>query len=1064
MHKQEDENSEKVDQVENSLIRRNLSKPISPRSIPVKHKSALPKHYKSSIVEYQSALDLEPKEGLFFYLKIPSLIFLGVLGGYFVGRFRFSFLNVLFVGYAVYFVYKRKVDKFTTSLKSLVHDNARREKCKYSGETVEWMNFILNKFWKVAEPVVSSDIYQNVNRELLKVCPPFLRDLRLTEFTLGSRAPVIEQITFHSSKENKVTLDCSVSFIPLEATVDAIEYYLGEDKQWNSKIILKARLGTRNNLGINLPILVKEICFKGRIRATLNLINKNNFIKDVEVCLMEIPHFDFTLVPLKIVDIMDVPGLSTWIKKTIINEMSKLVINPNSITIDIDKISQSQGYEIGVACLQILNLENEEDEKLTGEIDVDNIPLYQTNQKTGRNLVFNEYFYTILQNVDEKIGINFYGEGKITGQIFLNYENLKESEKTKTLEDGNEQNTNGNSISTNSKQSRMKRNKFDKVRLIKNEQTYAYLNTNLIFYPITNIRTNSAIVTLKLIGVENMLSLDNDKSLYSSYCCIIVSPLHKDKNSIPFEYIKNTSSAAALVVSHVLKTDDHDINNIKTGNNSLSLKLLPSSDSTFYIFESKRVFNNNSPNYNEIFKFFSRDLQVDVVSICIINDRNSEIIGRVGINLQDLVEGKPIKYKLKDARSGTLEAQFDFQYINLEQENNNFINYISVQKITVETVSEQGIFYGVVETSLDIFKMDPFTSSLPIKKSIFVPVHDNDKMKFKLYKETSNGDVFLGEEEISINYTGESKRLGLILPDNISVVLRIEGEFLEDFKGSPSKKENLKIIQVQFGEFEGLNEEIFIELLKIDTRYNNNENSNNSLDNRYTSSNYRLDSKVASAYSRNKKINNVFTILLGNEDLLALVKVADQGENRILGSLFLPLRFTNEKISFNEFGLSADIKVQIQTCNYFLPLNLKKGFLEIYIKSAKNLKSSERGRVNAYVKVLVNDNTVYKTKSASESNDPIFYESFVMPVDKIRDIFCIQIYDQYSSSKNSLLCFVEFPLHNILEGFSEVDFKMMDSKSFKRSESSLRIGFNFCRDSKTLKVKKRNILGDFFNF
>lgn len=1037
MHNYEEENSDEKTKI---VSPDKLSKPLNPFDIPVRHKIALPKHYKSSITEYRSALDIDPKQGLFFYLKIPSLIFSAVLSGYLLGKFNFSFIYILFVGYTVYFIYKRKINKFTNSLKSLINDSTRREKSRYTGETVEWMNYILSKFWKVAEPVISSDIYQNVNRELLKVCPPFLNNLKLTEFTLGSRAPIIEQVTYHSSKDDSVTLDVSVSFVPLEASKDAVEYFLGEDKQWNSKIILKARFGTRNNIGINLPILVKEVGFKGRVRATINLIPKNNFIKDVEVCLMEIPQFDFTLVPLKTVDIMDIPGLSTWIKKTIVNEMSKIVINPNSITIDIDKIAQSTGYDIGVACIQILSLENEEDEKFTGEIDLDGVPLFQTSSKTGHNLVFNEYFYTIIQNVDEKIGISFFGDSRASGSLFLRNVHTEEpQEDVETvikLEKAIVKNTPKTKI-------KPRRCIFDKIRLIRDEQTYAYLNTNLVFYPISKHlkKTNSAIVTLKLIGIENMLGLNDEKSeIYSSYCTVIISPLHRDQGSIPLDYIKNTSSAAALVVSGVLKAEEEEINNISTGNESTSTRLLPPSGSTFYIFESKRVFNNNSPNYNETFKFFSRDLSVDVVSICIINDRNSEIIGRIGLGLKDVIEGKPIKYKLKDARCGKLETQINFQYVDLEDKIEEIVKYTSIQKITVETVSEKGIFYGVVETNSDIFTMDPFTSSLPIRKSIFVPVHDDDKCIFRLYKETSNGDVFLGEENLKINYTEESTRTALILQDDISVTLRIEGEFLEDYKGSKSMKDNLKLLQIKLGTFYGLNEEVFVEFRNRDGIVK------------------------ASSFSKNQQINNIFTILTGNEDLYALIKNADQGENRVLGRFTVPYRFADEKMVLNEYGLEVDIKVEIQTCKYTPPSNLKKGFLEIYIKSAKDLKSSERGIVNAYVKILVNDNNVFKTKPSIESNNPTFYESFVMPVDKIRDVFTIQVYDQYSSSKNALLSFVEFPLHNINEGFSEVDFKLIDSKSFKHNKSTIRIGFNFCRDTSTLKIKKKGILGNFFGF
>ncbi|EQB62192.1 ca2+-dependent lipid-binding protein [Vairimorpha apis BRL 01] len=148
---------------------------------------------------------------------------------------------------------------------------------------------------------------------------------------------------------------------------------------------------------------------------------------------MEIPEYDFTLVPLKTVDIMDVPGLNKWIRKTIENILSKTVLNPNSIVIDVDKISQSKGNNIGVVCVQILSLENDVEDKLQIELDVDGRSEYQTSFRSGKNIAFNEYFYFIIQNVDEKINLSFYGDPNSShrsqGSLFLKNVHLEPFEK-----------------------------------------------------------------------------------------------------------------------------------------------------------------------------------------------------------------------------------------------------------------------------------------------------------------------------------------------------------------------------------------------------------------------------------------------------------------------------------------------------------------------------------------------------------------------------------------------------------------------------------------------------------
>ncbi|KAF9763703.1 Tricalbin-2 [Nosema granulosis] len=1021
---------------------RKLSRPLGPLDVPVRTRVPLPEFYQQSITEFKDALDIDPKSGVFFYLRIPSIIFMATIGGYIVGRFNMSYMYILLIAYSIYFIYKRKINRFTNSLKSLINYDTRREKAKYNGETVEWMNYTIAKFWDVAEPKISSDIYQAVNRELLKVCPPFLNDLKLTEFTLGSRAPFVDKITYHSSKDDTVTLDVNVGFVPLEASKDAVDYFLGEKKKWNSKIVLTARMGTKTALGINLPILVKEFYFTGRLRAIMRLVPKNNFIKDVEICLMEVPDFNFTLVPLKTVDIMDVPGLSKWISNIIRKVLSTSIVNPNSIVVNIDKLAEAKGHNIGVVCLQVLNLENEEDERLMGEIDIDGTPRLQTSFREGRNLIYNEYFYMIVQNVDERIGLNFRGDSsssrRRSGNLFLrnvHLEQIEEDEETDIK-------VNNQIVKIKpKKQLRPRRTVFTKARLIREEETYAYVNTNMIFFPIQKKKTNSAIVKMKIVGAEDILGLHSDiGEIYSTYCTVIVSPLNKDPSALPLDFIQNTSSATALVVSGVLKTEEGEVSNIYPGTASTSSKLMPPSPSTFNVFESKKVFNSNSPNFNEEFEFFSRDLSVDVVSICIMNDRNNEILGRVSVALNDILEGKPLKYKLKDAKRGRMELKFDLNYVDLKETEEDIIKFASIQKITVETVSENGVFYGVVETNTDIFSMDPFTSSLPIRKSIYVPVHANDTLLFKLFKETSNGDVFIGEEEILINPTDSPKKTALILNESISITLRVEGEALEDYNGDPNQKDTLKIVQVKFGQFYGLNEEVFVE--------------------------FQSDGEVlkAAPFSRDKYISGVFTMLLGTEDLTAYIKNGDQGENRVLGSCIIPKRFVNEKVILNNHGLAVDLQVSIQSCEYRPPSTLKKGYLEVYIKNARNIRTSDKGKVDGYIKILINDNKVYRTKTIYNTSDPLFNESFVMQMNKLKDVFTLQVYDQASSSKNSLVCFVEFPLHNIAEGFSEHEFKLTDAKNFKQVGATIRLGFNFCKDASTLNIKKRNIIGDFFGF
>lgn len=1008
--------------------REKLSKPLLPEDIPKGKAEQQPETHERSVEEFRDILDIEPKEGVFFYIRIPALIFGGALAGYVIGRMGLSAINLFFVGYTVFFIYNRKVERFTRSLKSLIYHNTRREKARNSGETVEWLNYAVKKLWEVAEPVVSAEIYQQVNNELLKVSPPFLNGLKLIEFTLGSRPPCVEGISYISMDGHTLAIEVEVAFVPLETSRDAVNYLENDKKNWNSKVQLSARIGTRSGIGINLPILVKELFFRGRARIIMNLFSKNVFVKDVEICLMDNPEFDFTLVPLKTVDIMDVPGLSRWIRSIINSTLANTLVNPNSITIDVDTISKDKGKTMGVVCLQVLDLENEGDERLMAEIDVDGRVGYQTRYGEGRGIVYNEHFYVIIEDVDTRIGLSLRSESKNTrrrnGSIFL-----------KNLPLGRIEEFSNNTLYN------PRRTFFSKTRLVRDEQTYSFLNTNLQFYPIQKERSNSGIVRMTLVGIEDLLGNKASKTqTYSTFCAVIVSPINREEASVPIGFVENTVSVTALIVSGVISTAESMITNVVPGLETTTSKLLPSSESTFYIFESKRIFGTNSPLYNESFTFFCRDISVDVVSICVMNDKTNEVIGRVSIPVRDIHFNKKENYKLNDAQSGRMELMFTVDYVDMVDKAMEFIDYDRITKISVNSMNEKGVYYAIFETNTDCFNMETFTSILPPRRTVYVPLQKHDSLKFRLYKETINGDVFIGEDVIDCRSYTEARKEAFLLNEQISLTFNIEEEALKDYSGAPEDKSAVKVIQVRFGKFYGHSQEMFIEFRNKDELIR------------------------ASGFTRNGELNDTFTLISGLSDIYAVVKSGDQSSNAILGKCVIPKRVLKERILLNEFGLSVDMEIKIQGCSYKPNSTLKSGYLEVYIKSSKNLKPVESGYADTYCNVLINESKVYHTKTVRKNNNPVFNESFIMEVNKTKDTFGVQICDYNASEKNALLCYTEFPLHNLSEGFSEMEFNLFDGKTFQPIDSTVRIGFNFCADHSTLKIKKRGIIGDFFGF
>lgn len=297
----------------------------------------------------------------FISAVIPLLaltVFL-VIASYIVGRYRWSLLWVPIVGSAAFVVIKRRLQHF-----NLYHLNyLRREAAKIplgtQMETTEWINHIIDRIWMVAEPIVATQVIERVNVLMREKKPSFLDSIKLTTFTLGSRAPaLLGAKVYPEVSTNLIYLDLDLCFVPNDTadTTDIISArrHPARGQQWDSKIVLTVRPG-RGIASFDVPILVQKITFLGKLRVQLELMPNIPFAKQVEVGFMEMPTIDFVLKPLKGLDLMDMPGLSRFIDAIIRTGLSQIAVNPNRITVNIADLlaGKMAGMEQSVGVLRI---------------------------------------------------------------------------------------------------------------------------------------------------------------------------------------------------------------------------------------------------------------------------------------------------------------------------------------------------------------------------------------------------------------------------------------------------------------------------------------------------------------------------------------------------------------------------------------------------------------------------------------------------------------------------------------------------------------------------------------
>lgn len=1088
-----------------------------------------PQSYKKAIEEYQNSLNsLNPHFLTPFFPSLISLLCLSL--AYLLGRFRFSitFLCVLIFG--VHSIYLTRINRFKKNMEILVHRNALKTKVE-SFESVEWVNHIIEKFWTVLEPEVSRQVFLQVNPILEEKCPGFLSKLKIEEFTLGSHPPFvmgIRRMYFANSssssfddnargpreeleEQNKnldidleyqntealniIYIECEVGFVPLEISKDSYNFISQTQSfHWNSKILLTARLG--KGIGIDLPFLLKNISFKGRFRIRI-VLDRVLMVKNVEFFFMDVPEIDFTLKPLKSVDLMDLPGLSNALH-AIINTALKTCINPNSIKIDLQPKKEEKNI-LGVMLLNLRGIKNKEDEENTLIVEIDGRKHFKTARKGGKSNFYNEYFYLIVENLDERIGIR--GENGF-GWVFLR----------KVVEIGNF---------------------FEEIKMYKKGHLRSTVNASFHFFPKLAINLSSkeketgkkdekekdqinkmadksqissrrsAICRVKIISFENLAH----KRLVSPFFTAIISPkvelkpenLAKNRNF--FSFVTGPVNATALLVGGAISSAGNVLNVTKKEE-----EILPSSNETFYMHESKRINECNSPFFNEKFEFFSRDLKNEFLYLC-VNSEN-EVLGRFEVCMWDI---KNDTYRLKNSQNGKVKIEIEKFYVDLLHEE-KIINYTRIFKIDVRDIlnARNGSYYALIKTHQRTFYIDPFfIGDLPCLREAFFWVVDEKEVEVMVFKEGRDNDEFIGHTTIELDvnmddilknksdakqtknvdteslieeenkltnellnqrglheqkdlikktddkkvrgnlkidpHMEEAKGLDRVLDpnkdktNNIELkspegkvksyklmkredengILKIEisGSKLLPYKGIPT--DNLKVVQVKFGDFSGIKEEFLVE--------------------------FKIGDEIVqrSPVSVGKKINEVFCFYAGREEICAIFKSGEQSVNKILGECLIPKRKMHERVILDgEF--CADVHIDVHSCSFIQNEFMKHGDLEVFLREGKNLKDVDKsGFSDPYAKVFYNSERIFKTNVHKKTLNPVFNEKIAIRDINIKNDFLrVEIWDWNAFETQTLIGAREIPLYFLREGLNDINLDIYDSE---KKSGEISIGFNFFR-------------------
>ncbi|KAF7975752.1 hypothetical protein HWV62_8539 [Athelia sp. TMB] len=302
-----------------------------------------------------SVLDMFLKEQYYgdWYYNAGVIVF-AVFTTHFLTRFGFGW-GWLFILLAICNTY------YSTSMERVrrrARDDIQRDLLKPgipSGyESAEWMNNFLDRFWKIYEPVLSATIVSSVDQILSTSTPAFLDSLRLSTFTLGTKAPRIQKVyTFPREPDDIVKMDWHIAFTPCD--VSNITPNEAKDKV-NPKIVLDVRVG-KGLATAAMPILLEDLEFTGKMRIRLKLMTNFPHVQLVDLSFTEKPVFDYVLKPIGGdtfgFDIGNIPGLSGFIRDTVHSILQPMMYEPNVFTLNLEQMLSGAPLDTAIGVVHV---------------------------------------------------------------------------------------------------------------------------------------------------------------------------------------------------------------------------------------------------------------------------------------------------------------------------------------------------------------------------------------------------------------------------------------------------------------------------------------------------------------------------------------------------------------------------------------------------------------------------------------------------------------------------------------------------------------------------------------
>lgn len=351
-------------------------------------------------------------------IPLSTYIFLTGLMSYLLGYLAWGWFYAFAVCAVVGYYFSVGLEREKNKIKfNNDRESGRKLLEKGDGETVEWMNHLVNQLWVTVDPVLLASICDMIEDTVTSVMPAIVKSCNVRDFELGTMSPRVTKIKIYPQEgldSDIVYGTVQVAFYPT-ATPKFPASTRPAGTPTPPHFQLSLLLFSRTVTNIVVPVYIGFESFAGTVRFKLKLGSQPPFVKTLAFAFVGLPKIDVgvKLLDRNLPDIVKLPVFRDVVFKQAIDMVFEAFTEPNVVPMNLEKILlgdqvEHELYARGILRVHISRAIGLRKSDISGENDpfvslslYPNRPLAKTRVLMDTaNPIWNETHYVIVSRDD----------------------------------------------------------------------------------------------------------------------------------------------------------------------------------------------------------------------------------------------------------------------------------------------------------------------------------------------------------------------------------------------------------------------------------------------------------------------------------------------------------------------------------------------------------------------------------------------------------------------------------------------------------------------------------------